>query len=353
MTEGTEIERFFCNNCGRKTKHFIRAEHIKTEHDDNERVSLTHRLLIIECCGCEHLALVKMTHFSEDVDYGHHPASGEPMMMPNWDEAIYPPVTYRPPPSWFEDLPDPTLRQISDEIYKSLQTESHYLATFGSRTLIDRLIVLTVGDKGSFEKGIAALLDEGKISQHERQILEPVVQAGHAAAHRGWAPTKEQLKIILDTVEGLIHRLLVQPKLAEELEEAVPNRGKGAKLKPSKPILTMTDKIEAAPRELRSLYDELANRLTSLGDDVTIHPQKHYMAFRRNRNFASVEVFNQKKVIKIFLNLDPDTMKLDHTNMRDVRQIGHFGTGDLEVTIESKKDIEQVTELLDRSYQAS
>jgi predicted transport protein len=39
--------------------------------------------------------------------------------------------------------------------------------------------------------------------------------------------------------------------------------------------------------------------------------------------------------------------------MRDVRQIGHFGTGDLELTIKSKKDIEKVTALIEDSYRAS
>lgn len=266
---------------------------------------------------------------------------------------IYPPVTYRAAPTWFEDLPDPTLREISDEIYKSLQTGSHYLATFGSRTLIDRLIVLTVGDKGNFAKGLAALRDEGKISQHERDILEPVIQAGHAAAHRGWAPTKEQLAIILDTVEGLIHRLLVLPKLAEELEEAVPGRGADAKAKAVQVISNIKVKIDAAPKDLRAIYDELAGRLKSLGDDVTIHPQKHYMAFRRNRNFACVQVYNQKKVVRVYLNLDPDAVASNGVSIRDVRQVGHFGTGDLEVTIKTKKDIDAATELLKASYEAS
>jgi hypothetical protein len=248
MTSTQEIERFFCNVCKRKTKHFIRGEYVKTEGDEQAPVSFTQRLLIIECCGCEHLALVKKTHFSEDVDYDHHPVSGEQITIANWDEVIYPPVTYRAPPTWFEDLPDPTLREISNEIYKSLQTGSHYLATFGSRTLIDRLIVLTVGDKGNFAKGLAALLDEGKISQHERDILEPVLQAGHAAAHRGWAPTKEQLAVILDTVEGLIHRLLVLPKLAEELEEAVPGRGLARRRRPSKRSQTLRSKLKLRQR---------------------------------------------------------------------------------------------------------
>ena len=280
------------------------------------------------------------------------------MMEELWDEVIYPPVTYRNPPAWFEDLPDLTLREISVEIYKSLQTGSHYLATFGSRTLIDRLIVLTVGDQKNFPKGLQALQDAGMLSPHERDILNPVVDAGNAAAHRGWAPTKEQLAIILDTVEGLIHRLLVLPKMAEELEVAVPSRAGSGKAKAGKPIanvpvVTVKDKIDAAPKELRALYDELAGRLKALGDDVTVHPQKHYMAFRRNRNFASVQIYNQKRVVRIYLNLDPDTVELDLAMMRDVRQIGHFGTGDLEITIRSKKDIEKVVRLIEASYEAS
>lgn len=271
----------------------------------------------------------------------------------NWEEVIYPPVTYRNPPPWFEDLPDPTLRTISEEIYKSLQTGSNYLATFGSRTLIDRLIVLTVGDKGNFPKGLQALQDGGMLSLHEREILTPVVDAGNAAAHRGWTPTKEQIAVILDTVEGLIHRLLVLPKLAEELEEAVPSRGGGGKAKLEKPVITVKDKIDAAPKDLRAIYDELGGKLRALGDDVTAHPQKHYIAFRRNRNFASVQIYNQKRVVRAYLNLDPDTVDLDPIIMRDVRQIGHFGTGDLEITLKSKKDIEKVSDLIKRSYELS
>jgi predicted transport protein len=291
-----------------------------------------------------------MTATTEDLFYYEDPDTKETMAELIWDKVIYPPVTYRAPPTWFEDVPDPTLRQISEEIYKSLQTESNYLATFGSRTLIDRLILLTVGDKGNFVAGLNALQDEGKISQHERDILQPVIQAGHAAAHRGWAPTREQLTTILDTVEGLIRRLLVLPKLAEELEGAVPGRDGVVAAQPNQRTLTMKDKIESAPDELKEIYDELVTKLNDLGDDVTVHPQKHYIAFRRNRNFASVQIYNQIKVVRVYLNIDPDGVEIDAKNMRDVRQIGHFGTGDLEITITSKRDIEIISELIQSSY---
>ena len=92
---------------------------------------------------------------------------------------------------------------------------------------------------------------------------------------------------------------------------------------------------------MRALYDELAGRLKALGDDVSIHPQKHYMAFRRNRNFASVQIFNQKRIVRAYLHIDPDTISIDSSMMRDVRQIGHFGTGYLEITLKTINDIEK------------
>lgn len=345
------IERYFCNSCKQITKHFIKGEYIRK--DVTETSWKKYRMLIVECCGCENLQLVMLTISSENAEYSRNPSQGETEYKSKWEGAIYPPVTYRAPPTWFEDLPDLTLRAISNEIYNSLQTGSHYLATFGSRTLIDRLIVLTVGDKGSFAKGLQALQEEGKLSTQEREILDPVVKAGNAAAHRGWAPTKDQLTVILDTVEGLIHRLLVLPALSEELREAVPDRNSKIKPKSGKLIITFEDKIDAAPKDLRAIYDELSEKIHSLGGDVTAHAQKHYMAFRRNRNFASVQIYNQKRVVRAYLNIDPDTIELNPEMMRDVRQIGHFGTGDLEITIKSKKDIEKISALIQTSYEAS
>lgn len=349
----TNTDKFFCNLCKRCTNHFIQAEHQAANYDPKSGTGLTARYCVVECCGCENIALVKKTHFSEHYNYFKDPSNGKQYREELWDEEIYPPVTYRASPPWFDDLPDDTLREISGEIYKSLQSGSHYLATFGSRTLIDRLMVLTVGDKGNFPRGLQALQDEGKLSPQERDILNPVVEAGNAAAHRGWAPSKEQLAVILDTVEGLIHRLLVLPTLAEELKEAVPNRNQNASKKPGKAAITVEDKIEAAPKDVRATYDELAEKLIALGDDVTRHPQKHYIAFRRKRNFASVQVYNQKQLIRVYLNLDPDSIELDAAMMRDVRQIGHFGTGDLEVTLKAKKDISKIEELIAESYAAS
>ncbi|NQY81712.1 MAG: hypothetical protein HRT36_01385 [Alphaproteobacteria bacterium] len=138
--------------------------------------------------------------------------------------------------------------------------------------LIDRIIVLIVGDQGTFQKGLKVLQKQGKISRHEKDIIEPVLQAGHAATHRGWAANDDQLTIILGTIENLIHKLLVLPFLSRELEEAVPKREKSKSSHKKVPaLMTMKKKIDQMPKSLRQLYEALKNLLVSFGGDIH-HP---------------------------------------------------------------------------------
>ena len=77
------------------------------------------------------------------------------------------------------------------------------------------------------------------------------------------------------------------------------------------------------------------------------------MAFRGNSDFASVPVYNQKHTAPMHLNLDPDTIKLERIMLRDVRQIGNFGSGELEIKFMTKKDIAKIDALIAASYAAS
>ena len=46
---------------------------------------------------------------------------------------------------------------------------------------------------------------------------------------------------------------------------------------------------------------------------------------------ACVEVLIKKKCLLAFLKLDPDTMTMESGFSRDVRKIGHYGTGEVEL----------------------
>lgn len=111
--------------------------------------------------------------------------------------------------------------------------------------------------------------------------------------------------------------------------------------------------IEEAPKELLDLYHFVTDYMLSLGDDVEAKPTEYYIAFRRLKNFASLELRNQARKLLLYVKVDPDTAIIEEGFTRDVRSIGHFGTGDLEITITNLDSFEKAKALLDRSYEAS
>lgn len=114
---------------------------------------------------------------------------------------------------------------------------------------------------------------------------------------------------------------------------------------------TVSEYLQGAGDELRGRYERLKEFLNELGDDVQVKVLKRYVAFKRIKNFACVEVHTRNQTLLVYLKVDPDTVELEKGFTRDVRKIGHFGTGDLELTISSDTDMEKAKYLLEASYQ--
>lgn len=113
---------------------------------------------------------------------------------------------------------------------------------------------------------------------------------------------------------------------------------------------TVTNYIAAADDELTERYEALRDFLNSLGDDVQEKTLKHYVAFKRLKNFACVQVHIKTRNLIVWLRIDPDSLELEEGFTRDVSQIGHAGTGDVELTLSSMDDLERAKSLLRRSY---
>ena len=116
---------------------------------------------------------------------------------------------------------------------------------------------------------------------------------------------------------------------------------------------TISETLAVLDGPLQDIYLALREHLMALGDDVQEKLLKYYVAFKRLRNFASVEVHPSKAVLRAYLKVDPDTITLEPDFARDVRTVGHYGTGDLEITIRTLADLERAKPLLQRSYEAS
>ena len=80
---------------------------------------------------------------------------------------------------------------------------------------------------------------------------------------------------------------------------------------------------------------------------------KSYFAFRRLKNFACVEVHPQSNNLLVYLKVDPDTVELQPGFSRDVRSIGYFGTGELELRITHRESLTRALPLVQRSYEGS
>lgn len=126
--------------------------------------------------------------------------------------------------------------------------------------------------------------------------------------------------------------------------------GNGSKPRKDK---TVSEYMQDMGPELAELFADAETYLLARGDDVTKKVTQFYLAYRRIKNFACVEVRPTLDQLKMFLKLDPDTVELEEGFSRDVRKIGHFGTGDLELTIGSHDDLERAKPLILRSYEES
>lgn len=109
--------------------------------------------------------------------------------------------------------------------------------------------------------------------------------------------------------------------------------------------------LAASAPIVRELFASLEAYVMNLGDDVQLKALKHYFAFRRLKNFLCVAP--QSKALVLWAKVDPTTVRLEEGFTRDVREIGHHGTGDLEIYVKSMEDLERAKRLILRSYESS
>ena len=137
----------------------------------------------------------------------------------------------------------------------------------------------------------------------------------------------------------------------EPAKNALPD---GGKAKPGTTVYkTALEYLAQSDQGLKDRFEAVRAYLLALGDDVQEKTLKYYFAFRRIKNFACVEVRPQTGKVLVYLKVNPDRTDLEDGFTRDVRNIGHFGTGDLEVTISTEADIERAKPLFDASYETS
>lgn len=143
---------------------------------------------------------------------------------------------------------------------------------------------------------------------------------------------------------------VVTAKVDEEVPAHAGNENGGAA---TKQYTTQEEYLEKASPQLRELYEAVRDHMTELGDDVQERVLKWYIAYKRLKNFATIQLQTQKNSLLMWLSLDPSSVQLEEGFSVDKRGVGHHGTGDLELTIRSVDDLEKAKPLIQRAFEGS
>ncbi len=116
-----------------------------------------------------------------------------------------------------------------------------------------------------------------------------------------------------------------------------------------KTVYSVAKSLQGKPAKVAELFSHLQKSLLTLGDNIEEAPVKLYIAYKTTRNFSEVQI--QESQLKIFLDIPLKELNDPKKLARDVSNIGHWGTGDVQVSLNSLDQLEDVIALIRQSYE--
>lgn len=150
---------------------------------------------------------------------------------------------------------------------------------------------------------------------------------------------KEELLLL-----EMVHTNIISDDTSKAIEKTVDEKQSKVKYK------TAQDYLEDANDELKSRFYALRDFIISLGDDVQEKKLKNYFGFKRIKNFACVEIHPKTNSVLVYTKANINEVELKVGFTRDVTNIGHFGTGNLEIKFTNMKQLDEVQKYIESSY---
>lgn len=196
-----------CNTCGGDRNQTVLHQHQVDVASPNYS--------LLSCDGCGEVSF----RVAERGDKGEHVTK------------FYPPRMLRPLPRWaletrlHSQIPA-SVRTLVRETYFAFYHDCRMSTAMCVRAVIETVMVEKVGDNRTFTDNLRKFVDAGYVSPKQRDALVPIIETGSAAIHRAFVPTTEQLAVLLDVMEALVHTIYIQPLKTAALKSAVPVREK-------------------------------------------------------------------------------------------------------------------------------
>lgn len=146
---------------------------------------------LLQCKGCDTVFYHSKSWDSQDLYYDYD-YEGQTVITPNYKFDTYP-RTLEHRPEWIENIAavDYQLYLLLNEVYQSYYNGSYILVSIGLRTAFDRTSeILNIFPTLPLGKKVEKLAENDYIGETEKSQFFIVTDAGSAAAHRAWSPTK-------------------------------------------------------------------------------------------------------------------------------------------------------------------
>ena len=124
--------------------------------------------------------------------------------------------------------------------------------------------------------------------------------------------------------------------------------GRKAALTRATASYTFEEHVEGKSQEIQRLTALIREFVLELDESIEEVPKKFYVAYKISQNIMCMEV--KVKNIKLFLKLKPSDIPKDTKNYRDVSSIGHQGSGDVEFSVASEDEFEEMKEFISKAY---
>ena len=126
--------------------------------------------------------------------------------------------------------------------------------------------------------------------------------------------------------------------------------GKKARITAETSSYTLEQHFTGKPEKICSLGHMIREFVLSLDPAIQETPKKFYIAYKVGQNIVCMEM--RKQHVTLYLKLDPRGISKPPKNSRDVSEIGHYGTGDFELVLESEEDANAAFPFIEAAYKA-
>lgn len=168
------------------------------------------------------------------------------------------------------------------------------------------------------------------------------IRLNHDLAHlEHW--TEQEIRRRAKNLAGKAAGIWKSPKLAPEVVDLY---------RPPQAIPGKSYTLEDHPHlrgPMLDLFLELEKRILNIDSSVDEEVLKLYIAFKSSTNF--VDAVPQSRKLKLSLNLGIDELDDPRGWGRDVSGLGHWGNGDVEITVESPAQIDYAMGLIHQAYE--